>query len=550
MAGSWDAARQAFADQFEQDASGFVYRRSRKGEAIRVSAEERQQFIEGFSRDLTRAMFVMAATMALVVGGMLVLGTGRGWDVPEAAVVAGIVAATIPYFAYYWWAWGAPSRALQGRTPIARERSREEVRELTFRRMTYGNLATAAAGGIALPLIGSRGHGLLTGWGRLWIVGGAALVLFVGVQAFRKWRFDQDHPGLKPLEAPTPRPLILPAGATGDDADEDQADSKKSLWRYVPLVLIVGAVGFIVYTDQGRGLAQEPYFWPALMALFGAWALFTVVRGFQTGKITPFSRGSWDSYRRATEPKRFWASMAWNGLLGGAVLWFSLLGLRDVPSDMTQAHCENDKGQSTVKASFDACTKLIEGKVRPTRISLGDAYEYRGFDDEQLNKGELALADFTQAIRLQPKDDYPYSQRGLLFLATGKLDDAIADLSRAYELNPKDVRSIANRGVAYALMKDTNRAEADFQVVEAIDKSNPVMLRGRAVLSINELNMADAVKYLTASMKRDPDNIWAVRTRAWAYRQLGDDQDADADIARYEKLSGRPAFFTVPSDKR
>jgi Flp pilus assembly protein TadD len=95
-------------------------------------------------------------------------------------------------------------------------------------------------------------------------------------------------------------------------------------------------------------------------------------------------------------------------------------------------------------------------------------------------------------------------------------------------------------------MKDTPRAEADFRVVEASDKSNPVMLRGRAVLSINALNMADAVSYLTASLKSDPDNVWTVRTRAWAYRQLGDDEHADADIKTYERLSGRPAFFNVP----
>jgi hypothetical protein len=42
---SWDGVRQAFAEQFEQSGANFIYRRSQKGEAIRVSAEERSKFI-------------------------------------------------------------------------------------------------------------------------------------------------------------------------------------------------------------------------------------------------------------------------------------------------------------------------------------------------------------------------------------------------------------------------------------------------------------------------------------------------------------------------
>jgi hypothetical protein len=32
------------------------------------------------------------------------------------------------------------------------------------------------------------------GWGRLCFVFGAAIILLAAVQAFRKWRFELDHP--------------------------------------------------------------------------------------------------------------------------------------------------------------------------------------------------------------------------------------------------------------------------------------------------------------------------------------------------------------------
>jgi len=272
--GTWDAARQAFAGQFEQDTSGFIYRRSQRGEAIRVTAEERQKFINGFDRQLWRATIVMISSMVLIIGGMIVVGTLKGWDLPEGVIVAGIVAACIPYFAYYRWAWGAPSRALQGRTPIARERNRDEVRQLTFQRMTYGNLAAAAAGGLVFALIGSRQQDVFSGWGRLWLAGGAALILFVGVQAFRKWRFDQDNPDLKPLQAALSPTIGEPVH--GAHAGE----SKRTLWRYAPLAVILLGLAFVAYTSTGKQLAKQPRLWPILMVGFGCWSLITVSRVF------------------------------------------------------------------------------------------------------------------------------------------------------------------------------------------------------------------------------------------------------------------------------
>ncbi len=50
MTGNFDRVRQMFADQFEPDAQGFVYRKSMKGAPIRVSAVERDRYIATFNR--------------------------------------------------------------------------------------------------------------------------------------------------------------------------------------------------------------------------------------------------------------------------------------------------------------------------------------------------------------------------------------------------------------------------------------------------------------------------------------------------------------------
>ena len=100
-----------------------------------------------------------------------------------------------------------------------------------------------------------------------------------------------------------------------------------------------------------------------------------------------------------------------------------------------------------------------------------------------------------------------------MYLDVQKFDEAISDFSRAHELDPKDAWALANRGLAWAWEKNQPKAEADFALVRSIDPSNPVMLRGEALLRRNVGDDAGAVDFLTASMKRDPDNIWALQAR-------------------------------------
>src|SRR3954463_2011086 len=118
-ADSWDRVRQTFADQFEQDGTSFVYRRSQTGEAIRVSAGERRKFIDEFDQNVRRAKWIIYGGLTLVFGGLIGFSLLKGFDLPHAAIFVGIGLVMIPYFLYYRWAWAAPSRELGSRTPIA-----------------------------------------------------------------------------------------------------------------------------------------------------------------------------------------------------------------------------------------------------------------------------------------------------------------------------------------------------------------------------------------------------------------------------------------------
>ena len=58
---------------------------------------------------------------------------------------------------------------------------------------------------------------------------------------------------------------------------------------------------------------------------------------------------------------------------------------------------------------------------------------------------ELALADFAEAVRLDPKNSSYYGERGALYVACGEIEKGLADLSEAIRLNPKDVQALTAR---------------------------------------------------------------------------------------------------------
>ena len=142
--------------------------------------------------------------------------------------------------------------------------------------------------------------------------------------------------------------------------------------------------------------------------------------------------------------------MGWNAVFAGFCLWLAFVMPRDASAQDVQDHCYNQHNELSAQESFEACTQLIEGRARLTYLSMADAYDYRAIADQRLGDSNRALADYTQAIGLDPTDDYAYLQRGIIHLDAMRLDQAAADFTRAHDLNPKSAWPLADRGMAYA----------------------------------------------------------------------------------------------------
>ena len=65
------------------------------------------------------------------------------------------------------------------------------------------------------------------------------------------------------------------------------------------------------------------------------------------------------------------------------------------------------------------------------------------------------MADYSEAIRLDPKSAVAFNNRGNVYFRKGDFDRAIADYDEAVRLDPKNALAFCNRGRTKLKINDT-----------------------------------------------------------------------------------------------
>ena len=156
---------------------------------------------------------------------------------------------------------------------------------------------------------------------------------------------------------------------------------------------------------------------------------------------------------------------AWRIIAVAAVA--GMLAVQAAAADDLQT-CEDESGD----VGIAACTRVI-ASGRYSGDDLATLHSNRGVEYGKKGDLERAIADFDQAIKLNPKDPSVYNNRGLAWKIKGDLDRAIADEDQAIKLDPKDASPYFNRALALEGKGDLQRALADFKTFTELDPSDP-----------------------------------------------------------------------------
>jgi len=99
-----------------------------------------------------------------------------------------------------------------------------------------------------------------------------------------------------------------------------------------------------------------------------------------------------------------------------------------------------------------------------------------------LRKIDDAIADYDQAIAINPKDFNSFNSRGKAYVAKGDSNRAITDFTQAIEFGPSYVEAYNNRGLSNEVLGRHAEAIADFRKAQSIDPADRVSKQQLRVL--------------------------------------------------------------------
>ena len=96
-------------------------------------------------------------------------------------------------------------------------------------------------------------------------------------------------------------------------------------------------------------------------------------------------------------------------------------------------------------------------------------------------ESQKAIADYNQAILLNPNYAEAYYNRGVAYDDLGEYQKAITDYNQAIRLNPNDADAYELRGANYVLLEEYQKAIADLQKAETLFQQQGDTARAKKV---------------------------------------------------------------------
>lgn len=187
------------------------------------------------------------------------------------------------------------------------------------------------------------------------------------------------------------------------------------------------------------------------------------------------------------------------------------------PGFAASQHDHDDCNSDDVARNIAGCTRVAEDASETDKVRA-IAYVGRALAFQRQGERDRAMADLSEAIRLNPDDSLVYSDRGVLWRDKGDVDHAIDDFTAAIARDPLPrsdiggrghVNVYANRGLAYWAKGDIDHALADFDAALARDPQDLTARYQRAQMRIARRDLTGAVADLDEVIRQEPGQAQA-----------------------------------------
>jgi tetratricopeptide (TPR) repeat protein len=193
------------------------------------------------------------------------------------------------------------------------------------------------------------------------------------------------------------------------------------------------------------------------------------------------------------------------------------------------------KGAAPPAPASSPTRKPSEGKAAWDNMNRGYAAMLKGDYDR-------AIAEYTEAIRLDPDFPAPYEHRAVAFFEKGEVDRAIADNTAAILLAPDRAVLYRNRGREYAHKGDYHQAIADFNAALRLEPENADAYcdRGGSLAQCGEADKA--IADCNKAIQLNPQLVLAYNIRGGMYLYTKQCDRALADFSQAIGLDPKNAY--------
>jgi tetratricopeptide (TPR) repeat protein len=175
----------------------------------------------------------------------------------------------------------------------------------------------------------------------------------------------------------------------------------------------------------------------------------------------------------------------------------ALSGLALAQSDRDARWCRGEDG-ATLEQTLAGCTAVIARRT-DTPKQIAAAYSLRG--GAMYYKGDLvrALADYDEAIKLDPGFARAFNNRCWARAVVGRVQEAVADCDESLRLEPNVANTLENRGFAWLKMGQYDRSIADYDAGLKLNPDNKAdYLYGRGLAKLKKGDASGAADVAAA----------------------------------------------------
>lgn len=184
--------------------------------------------------------------------------------------------------------------------------------------------------------------------------------------------------------------------------------------------------------------------------------------------------------------------------------------------------------------------QLPSGGIDPF---LSMPFNNRGVARKQSGDRAGALADFNQAIVLNPSDPKPWLNRADIHFDAGEFEAAMPDYNKALEVDPKNAKAYANRGASYGAQNKFDLALRDLNRAIELDPTMADAFGNRALLYYNTKRFAEELADIDRYLRLRPDDAEMMNMRALALLDLNRLPEAESEFDRAIQISPSSGAF-------